>query len=91
MNNTDQVFPTEDAPDGLLHGWYSKKQENFKGSLLYRKSDGTIQQVSEVSKPPKTKEETETSMWNDMKYVGLVESFVERATHGIPGCGLWQT
>ncbi len=84
MNNAD--FPTENAPDGLLHGWYSKQQEFLVGSILYEKADQTDQnkiQVSEVSKEPKKKQET----FDDMRYVGLVKELsisspIERVSNG---------
>ena len=58
-------FPTEPAPDGFLHAWYSEEQAKINGTSLYRRNNGEIVEVSMVStsiQPP----------GYDPTYLGLV-------------------
>jgi hypothetical protein len=59
-------FPTEDAPAGQHHGWFSTKQSQF-GTTFYKKEDGTEVEVTEV-----TDTKVWSSNWDDVVYVGLV-------------------
>ena len=82
--NNGLLFPTEEAPTGFLHGWYSAKQATFCGSLFYLNEEGHRIVVSEVGIETKT-QNTDWSLknlWNDMIYVGLVQTFAGLATKG---------
>jgi hypothetical protein len=61
-------LPTEDAPEGYLHGWYSAEYAEFCGTLTYENVDGVRVELIEV-----TKENWTVASWKDKKYVGLVK------------------
>lgn len=69
-------LPTEDAPEGFSHAWYSIGQAVKAGTSYYRNQEGKDIEISEV------KTSKEPSYWTDAKYLGLVTEWVRQGIHG---------
>jgi hypothetical protein len=65
---TKTVLPTEKAPEGFYHGWYSETQANIKGTAIYYNLQGGLVEISEVTESPICR-----SPWTDKQYVGLLK------------------
>lgn len=54
----------------MLHGWYSDKQAELYGTVMYERPNGQLVAVSMVSSDPNP-----AHGWDDMQYIGLVERY----------------
>ena len=59
--------PTEAAPEGFMHAWYSAKNDNVSGTATYKGVSGERVEVTEVSAS-----DVPCSKWDDLEYVGLI-------------------
>lgn len=65
---------------GQAHAWYSREADESFGHAIYEREDGTRVDVTEVRSDGVKKP---TSLWPDLKYVGLVGRCVETSKRSI--------
>jgi hypothetical protein len=61
--------PTQNAPEGFLHAWYSSKEmeSTHRSATFYENEIGKKVYVTEV-----TSSATPMCRWDDLQYIGLV-------------------
>lgn len=60
------TLPTEFAPPGLFHAWWSDKSLDVLSTSVYQRPDGSEVEVCQVGTDPNS------FAWEDRRYLGLV-------------------
>lgn len=60
-----------------MHAWYSQKQSLTCGVVIYANAEGRLIQATSI-----TNDQDHHTGWDDIQYMGEVETFVERLSNG---------